>query len=249
MKRGLILLLLVAIGCSSSKPSALPAEAWGVDDYAKVGLRIDKPWAPADYTNAATVLQRETAGHRERLPHFRGAKSGPVFDKIITDLVDDPAASVKDRLGAHMERGEAVNAISKLYLEDPYATPSREWIELNAVGMREAVVLSSLIQPFLDSLGSDDPSREVRLGGVEKMRAGYGQVLLGGLLVADQLRVPKDDRVAMLGHITKVLPALYPTLTPELQRQIRDLIGKQVKAFPAGKLHDAIVAAQQALPK
>lgn len=249
MKHALILLVVVALGCSNAKTSALAAEAWGVDDYAKVGLRIDKPWEPADYTNAANVLQQQTAGHRERLPRFHGPGSGPVFDKIIADLVDDPAASVKERLAAHMERGEAVNAISKLYLDNIYATPSREWIELNAVAMREAVVLSSLVQPFLDSFGSDDPKREVRLAGLEKMRAGYGTMLVGGLLVADQLRVPEDDRVAMLGHVTKVLPALYPTLTSELQRQIRDLIGKQVEAFPAGKLHHAIVAAQEALPK
>jgi hypothetical protein len=81
------------------------------------------------------------------------------------------------------------------------------------------------------------------------MRSGFGTMILGGLLVADQLGLPEEDRVAMLAHVTQALPALFPVLSPEAQRQIRDLIGKQVAVFPAGKLHDAIVAAQQALPK
>jgi hypothetical protein len=249
MKRASIVIVLFVLGCTKAKTNELPAEAWGVADYANVGLRIDKPWTADDYTTAASVLQQQTAGHRERLPRFRGAKSGEVFTKLVTDLPDDASASINERFAAHAKRGEAINAISKLYMENEYATPTREWIELTGASMREAVVLATLSDAFLASFGPDDPKREVRLGGLAKMKSGYGSMLLGGLLVADQLRVPEDDRVAMLAHVTAALPALLPFAAPEAQRNIRDVITKQVAAFPAGKLHDAIVAAQQALPK
>lgn len=246
---GEIGVVVLVLGCTTAKTNQLPAEAWGVADYANVGLRVDEPWTPDDYTAAASVLQQQSAGHRERLPRFHGEKSGVVFAKLVTDLPDDSSVPINERFIAHVKRGQAIDAISKLYVENAFATPSREWIELTGVSLREAVVLATIADAFLASFGPDDPKREVRLEGLAKMKAGYGSMLLGGLLVADQLRVPEHDRVAMLAHVATALPALLPFAAPEMQRNIRDVIAKQLATFPAGKLHDAIVAVEQALPK
>lgn len=249
MKCGMLVVIVAVLACTKAKTNELPAEAWGVDDYAKAGLRIDKPWTPDDYTNAATILQQQTAGHRERLPRFHGAKSGEVFAKLIADLPDDSSAPIRDRFIAHEVHGEAANAISKLYMENQLATPTREWIELFAVSLREGTAMASMTDEFLASFGPDDPKHEARLRGIAQMRAGFGMMMFGSLLVADNLRVPEADRVAVLTHLTAALPTLFPFAPPERQTAIRELIGKQVAAFPPGKLHDAIVAAQQALPK
>ena len=83
MKRVLVLLIVVA--CSKTKTNELPGEAWGVDDYAKAGLSVDKPWTAAEHVQAASVLKDVTAGHRDRLPRFRGAKSGAVFAQLIAE--------------------------------------------------------------------------------------------------------------------------------------------------------------------
>jgi hypothetical protein len=248
MKATLLALVFIVLGCDT-KTNQLPAEAWGVADYANAGLRIDMPWSADDYTAAAGVLQRVSAGHHERLPRFQGAKSGAVFRKLLTDLSGDTGMPVSERFQNHMKRSEAVNAISKLYVENSLATPSREWIELMGAGMREAVVAASISDAFIASFGADDPKREVRLGGLAKMRSGYGSMILGGLMVADQLRVPEDDRVAILTHVAAALPELFSFVEPEMQRTIEDIIAKQVAAFPRGRLHGAVVAAQRALPK
>ncbi|HSD87875.1 MAG TPA: hypothetical protein VLB44_10190 [Kofleriaceae bacterium] len=248
MKCAFAVVLVLVLACTKTNHNEVSAEEWGIADYANVGLHVDRPWAPDDYTIAARVLEQQTAGHRERLPRFHGEKSGVLFTKLVTDLPDDGSAPVQERFTAHFTRGEALNAISKLYVESAYATPSREWIELMGASLREAVVLARMSDAFLASLGPDDPRRDVRLGGLAKMKQGYGGMLLGGLLVGDQTRVPEDDRVAMLTHVTAALPTLFPFCASETQRNIRDVITKQVAAFPAGKLHDAIVAAQQKLP-
>jgi hypothetical protein len=81
------------------------------------------------------------------------------------------------------------------------------------------------------------------------MKSGFGLMVYGGLMVADQRRLPDDDRVAMLAHVTNALPTMFPFINPATQDKIREVIAKQVAAFPAGRLHDAIVAAQQAIPR
>jgi hypothetical protein len=249
MKRAAIMVVGVVFGCSQAKTNALPAEAWGTADYANAGLRIDNPWTPDDYTTATQVLQQESAGHRERLPHFHGAKSGAVFAKLLTDLPDDGSASVNQRFLAHATRFEATKDLAKLYMPYEYQPPTREWIELMGASLHEGAVLATISDAFLASFGSDDPKHEARLGGLAEMKRGYGGMLFGSLLVADQLHVSDDDRVAMIAHVTAALPALFPLVSADTQHQIRDTIAKEVAGFPAGKLHDAIVAAQQALPQ
>jgi hypothetical protein len=249
MWRGFLVVVTLVLGCTKAATNQLPAEAWTVADYANAGLHIDKPWTADDYTVAASVLQQQSAGHRERLPRFHGEKSGAVFAKLLIDLPADSGEPITERFTAHFKRGEAINAISKLYVENELATPSREWIELMGASMREAAVLATNADAFVASFGLDDPQRDVRLGGLARMKDAYGSMLIGGLLVADQLRVPEDDRVAMLGHVTEALPTLFPLLPPDKQRSIRDIIAKQVAAFPAGRLHAAIIAAEQVLPK
>ncbi|CAN5476621.1 hypothetical protein BH11MYX1_BH11MYX1_27990 [soil metagenome] len=245
MKRALVLVVTFSCG----KPTnALPTETWGITDFANAGLHIDKPWTPDNFTTAATVLKAQCTGHRDRLPHFHGQKSGEVFAKLLTPLPDDHAAPVTERFKAHMLRGEALNAISKLYLEDMLAAPSREFIEVMGSYLGEAAALATTADPFLASFGPDDPKHQTRLDGLAKMKHGDGLMMQGGLLVAEDARVPEDDRLAMLAYVTAVLPTLFPHAEPEVQQTIRDNLAKHVETTSPGKPHDAFVAARQALP-
>jgi len=143
-----LLVLLIAVGCSHDKTNALPAEAWGVADYAAAGLRIDQPWTADDYTAAATTLQRIAVDHRERLPRFHGAKSGAVFAKLVMDPPDDPSATINKRFIAHATHAGALDALMHLYLPNQYDIPPREWIELIGAEMREASYLAKAPMSF-----------------------------------------------------------------------------------------------------
>lgn len=246
MKRALVLLVLFAC---SAKSNGLPAEAWGVSDYASAGLEVDKPWAAADFIHATSVLEQATAEHRDRLPRFRSAKSGAVFSKLIADLPDDSGQPIDQRFSAHAQRFEATNKISKLYMENALAPPNREWIELMGALLREARLLTTLSDTFIASFGPDDPKREARLQGLAKMQSGYGSMLLGGLLVAGDGRVSEVDRVALVQHVTAALPTLFPVAPDEAQRNIRDQVAKLVDGLPAGDLRNAVTTAQHALPQ
>ena len=250
MKR--VLVVMVVLACSNAKTNDLPAEAWSASDYANVGLVVDRPWTSADHTRAAAVLAEQTAGHRERLPRYQSAASGAVFAKLIEELPADRDRPVGDRFGAHFERYEATNAISKLYVENALAVPTREWIELMGVLLREASVLASDAQPLLASFGPDDPKREGRLAGLEKMQRGFGQMMLGSMMTAGDLRVPEADRIALVEHVIVAMPVLLPQAPAETQLQIRTQVATLVEKLPAGKLRDSVGRAQvivkQALP-
>jgi len=245
MKRVAVLVVLL-LACG--KRNDLPDEAWGVADYEREGLHIAKPWAADDYTNALVVLERVTKDHRDRLPRYRGAKSGAVFAKLAQDLPDDPAQSINDKFMTHANRADALNQISKLYMVNALDVPPREWIELMGAMLREAAVLTQTSEPFIASFGLDDPKRENRLAGLAKMKDGYGQMLLGCFLIADDKRVPETDKIALIHYATAVLPVLLPASTPDAQSKIREVLSKEQAGFPAGPLHDAIVAANKALP-
>lgn len=246
MKRAVVLLVLLA--CCRPKTNKLPDEAWGRSDYATAGLAIDKPWVAADFTNAVTVLKRVTEGHRERLPRYQGAKSGEVFAKLLEPLAPDADKPIGERFGAHAERAEAANQMSKLYVENAYAVPTREWIELTGVVMRQAALLIKDSDTFVASFGADDPKREVRLDGLAKMKRGYGTMMLGGLYVAGDTRVSEADRTAMIKHVTAALPTMFPVAPAETQTQIRDQAKLLVDKLPKGALRDAVIEAQHALP-
>jgi hypothetical protein len=247
MKRALVLVVLLACSKGGSQPAAV-VEAWSVADYQKAGLDISKPWHGDDFTHAAEVITSAAGEHRERLPHFRGAASGAVFAKLLEDLPDDSAQPITQRYQEHLKRYLAINTISKLYIEGHMLVPPREYIELLGALLREATVETRDTDAFLATFGPDDPSREVRLGGLAKMKTGFGMMLQGAFLVVANLQVPEDDRVALVTHVTAALPTLFPIAPAGTQQAIRQQVATLASTLPPGRLHDAVVAAQRALP-
>ncbi len=238
---GLAVTLLGA--CSSNKANQLPAEAWSIDDYVKAGVpSLDHPWSVDDHEIAAPVLLKETQGHRNRLPHKDGAKSGPLFARIA----EAPAAPVADApvdqtFILHARRFEAANEISKLYTVDAVQTANAEYAALTGVMLHEAEILMIAGPAFLATFPADDPSRPAREEGLGKMRTGWGQMLLGALAMCGDTRIPEPTRVSLARDVRSVWDKLYPSSPADVQ----ELIKKQLSAL-RGKLPDG--ALRQALP-
>ena len=242
MKRVLVLLIVLACHKSSNE---LATETWGVRDYAEAGLDIAKPWTSADHAHAAEVLAKVTDGHRDRLPHYRGAKSGAVFDKLIAPLPPDGDRPINERFLVHSDRYNATNAISKLYFKDLLGPTSREGIELFGALLREATILRASAEDFLTTFGPDDPKREVRAEGLAKMNAGYGLMLVGCLQIAADTRQSMDDRVAIVKHVTAALPVLFAAAPAETRQQIRKQLLSLAQA--KGELGVAIASARDTI--
>lgn len=220
------LALVVLIACSS-KTNELAPETWGTDDYVKAGVPAsDHVWSLDEHEAAAVALATLSTGHRERLPHQAGARSGAVFARMIeradiTDVLPDPPTAFL----FHMRRYEAANAMSKLYIVDAYQAVTAEYLALVNVILLETVELDRGTDRFLASFGADDPKREARLGGVRKMHQGWGGMLLGGVLILADRRVPEPARITFAKQLSPPLQALFSRVEPDTQKMIREQLG------------------------
>lgn len=239
--------LVVALGfslgaCSSNKANQLPAEAWSMDDYVKAGVpALDHPWTVDDHEIASTVLLKETQGHRNRLPHKEGAKSGALFARIA----EPPAAPVEgappdQTFILHARRFEAANEISKLYTVDAFQTANAEYAALTGVLLHEAAILMVAGPAFLATFPPDDPSRPAREEGLAKMRTGWGQMLLGAVAMCGDTRIPEPTRVTLARDVRSVWEQLYPTSPSDLQAPIKKQLATLHDKLPDGPLRQAL---------
>ncbi len=219
------LLLVTLLACrSSSSVNDLPPEAWGTTDYVAAGLpSIDHTWTIDEHEAAGAALAKAVEGHRERLPHLGGAKSGAVFARIAepTPTARDVVLDPKTDFIVHARRFETTNLISKLYTVDPLAAATADYLALYGVLLHETVELDRTADPFLALYPAGDPTREARLGGLATMRRGWGEMLLGGLMICADIRVAEPVRIALAKQIAAVLPVVFAKLEPTAQQSIR----------------------------
>jgi hypothetical protein len=238
-----IWVVAVVLACGSHDARA---EAWGTSDYVAAGVPDPAgAWSSAKLKTAVDAIDQAAAGHPERLPRYRGAKSGAVFAKLLDRPRDDFSAPVTARLGMHLERFEAFNKASKLYANG-LGPPPREQIELFSALLHEAVAIGDLSGPFLATFSRDDPSLPTRRQGLVTFREGVGGMLLGSVMVADNQQVPDADRLVVFGYLADTAPALLPPLPAKVQESVRTYIDK-LAAATKGDLHDAAVRVQRAI--
>ena len=80
-----------------------------------------------------------------------------------------------------------------------------EAFRMNALALDLANAQLRNVDAFWPTVAKDDPSREVRLDGLRRMRLGFMQVAVGTLI---SLNEPQDRRI-VLGRMELSLPALY----------------------------------------
>jgi hypothetical protein len=245
MKRFFIAYAIVAVavfGCAKDKsPNELPAESWAEADYTKAGVpAADHSWTNAELKTTVDVLGKESAGHRDRLPHRGGAKSGAVFERIVE--APSPAGDPSATYIAHAERFDVLNQISKLYVVSEMASANVEYYAITGRLIREAQVLDQGAEAFLATFAADDPSRPAREAGFAKMRSGWSTMLLGGLMMVSDVRAPEPARISLSQDLTAVLPAMYPRAEPGTKQMIKEQLDKMHDLFKSGALKDALPA-------
>ena len=244
----LVMAILFACGVPAARAETgdAKADAWGTKDYVAAGVPDPvHAWSPPELGKAVDAIAQAAADHAERLPRYRGAKSGKVFARLIEVPPEDMSVPVPDRMIAHLQRYEAMNKASKWYANG-LGPPPREQIELFAVLLHESVVLTGLVGPFMATFARDDPSLPVRREGLLKFREGVAGMLLGSAMIADNLKVPDADRLVVFRYLEDTAPSLLPTLSAEQQAPFRSYIGR-LAAATKGDLHTAAVRVQRAI--
>jgi len=110
---------------------------------------------------------------------------------------------------------ESTNQVLKLYLAAYFkkATGGAELVELLGAELRGAVVMLDLVDEFLPTVRKDDPSYEVRMAGLEKVKQGLATMVAGGLqTLTERDSYRTAERVRLIDYMNETLPAILPRL-------------------------------------
>jgi hypothetical protein len=248
MRTVLCSLGLALAACSRAPASGgpPPTDVWGATDYTSHGLPDPgRTWTEAERTQAFVTIQQLTAANPERLPQFHGAKSGAIFDRLVeAPAADDPASPVEDRFARHLTRARLLASAGDLYrpTEDK-GPPPREAIELAGKALGElGAALALLDQIRAIAPAARTASRGEDLEGLPMTAATRVMALLE---IADQVRLPVEDRRALVGYIAVALPAIFPRVPADQQQLIRETLAKQVEVIEDNR--DDFAAALRAI--
>lgn len=200
-------------------------------EYVGLGMPApDRTWGADDYTRAVNVLTQLEAEDPTLLPRYHSETSGDVFARLIdpdnASFLGKDTLAIEMRVGVALEMQVEVKNLLFLYLRPASNNVvfDDELAELLGYLVASSADLADAMTIFMASLPPDDPNREIRLQGLERMRTGFAEMAAGiltSIAERDTYRLSARRRFAF--HARATLPRLAEHYT-DLQRQ--EVIGR-----------------------
>lgn len=251
----IFLSLCTLIGCQGNQPTdenrlgsqggnntaAMPVvqdQSLTTEEYVQAGMpKPDQAWTGKEYAAAAKVLER-LAAEPEKLPRWKSAKSGAVFDRLIQrDYLSglfDERVSLDKRFEIFESFWPAFRTILFVYVQalQQGHKYDRECVELAAVTLYFARGSTEVADAKFKTISKTDPNYATREGGYRKMKNGINGMVLGLLITLGEKNYYRDEaRLSLATHLKAELPGLFRHLTPETKKEHREkletLIGQE----------------------
>jgi hypothetical protein len=192
------------------------------EDYIALGLpAYDRDWSGEDMARAKKILGTVAQKGYQQLPRYKSTRSERVFSRLTSpaNLVFYKSRDlpVSTRMVEANKYFEANNGILKVYfagfLKDEVG--DGEIIELLEMQLRTSVVLLELIDEFIPTLNKDDPSYQVRMQGLERVKKGLAGLIAANLqTLTERENYRKSELVRLVGYMKETFPVLVPQLPP-----------------------------------
>jgi hypothetical protein len=219
---------------SSEDPSAGPKvnkaagrkvprdESLASDEYIRLGLpAYDRVWFGNDMARVQKVLASLAQEDYRHFPRYKSKRSGDVFARLTSpqnlELFRDRSLPLEARFPQVLNHVQATNQIFKLYVSGfvKNEIADSELVELMAAQYRSSVVMLELVDEFLPTIKKDDPTYQVRMHGLEKVKLGLAGVVSGGLqTLTERENYRKSELVRLVGYMQESFPLLVPRLPP-----------------------------------
>jgi hypothetical protein len=206
-----------------------------LSEYAALGLPDPgHAWSGEEMQKAAQVLT--TLGHQKlaSLPRYRSDRSGEVFARIISTegwgKLTDKSIPLGRRMPDAMANYELLNAVNKLYSSGYMfgSTGDDEVVAIYCSMLRFIETFFNLVEEFVPTLDPGDPTYEVRMGGLRKMKAGFANMVVAGLMMlSDRDRI----RISRRRHIVDTMQEVLPSLVPHLSEEGQDAVLSQIDSI------------------
>ncbi len=210
------------------------------DRYIALGLpSYDREWMGPDMAAAAAKLQLLARSKPEELPRFGSPKSGRTFARLVhpENLKFFRATSIpmKGRFPQTIQYAESSNVILKIYLSAflENKSPGADLIELLGHQLRISRVTLELVDEFVPTLSNQDPQYQVRMAGLDQMRAGFAGVANGAITsMTEDQSYDLDTRLKLLKYARETFPHIVPRLSipsqTEIVRRVKELVDDPV---------------------
>jgi hypothetical protein len=265
MKAHLIPVALAVLAMASARVAAQPVSTQPVPalDHSSPASALiargvpspDRVWTPEDYEGAVKTLEALAKADPLTLPRAGSPQSGPVFARLVAEDNLEPIrkeADTQQAFGMVVRLTLVTNSLLNLYGSPStlQSTFDSEIAAIMAFSLAVSKELLSMGTRILDTIPANDPQREVRLAGYEKMRGGLGSTIEGGLLTlteSDLFRL--EARLQLANALERHLPALYPYLLPGVQQKLPILLQAIAAREPDEALKQAVQRIRATLAK
>ena len=214
------------------------------DEYMDIGLpAVDRPWAPQDYRSAMNVI---LALDDNEIPRS-GSRSAAVVDRMANPenlgLLLNRSLPLDQRVLASLEIMESTNAIVKFYYAAQSANPALADDTMTLLGflLQGTSAQLRLIDEFVPTLDSTDPTYETRMAGLDGMKAGLAQIVQGVLVSLGEDHVYSEAaRAALAARVAETYPAMQPMLPPLARVEFDRLLKQMAEDAPEAGIRSAL---------
>ncbi|HEX8913966.1 MAG TPA: hypothetical protein VF796_16575 [Humisphaera sp.] len=203
------------------------------DEYVALGVpSYDRGWLADDMSRAASVL---AAQNPATLPRYGSARSGAVFDRIVSAdnlrPLRDRSIAINLRLPQAATLQQSLNQLTKTYLA-AYAAGGvggDELVELSGAVLRSSREVFELAEEFMGTLSPTDPKYAARMHGLETVRQGMAQIVSGTLTTLGEAAVYSvEARVRLVGYCRETLPYMVAHLSPPSKAEVLSRLDRMV---------------------
>lgn len=231
----LALVFTICISCTQSgdatQPSAKPGTSLPTVNYRELGFpATDRVWTPADYQVALRIM-RGLSG--DQYPSSANPASALVMHRLTNpanlELFLDRTVPLDQRLEPCLDLFDAAKAIAWLYAAAHRKNPriADDYMQMQGFLLQGVVAELSLLDEFVPTLDQEDPTYATRMAGLEKMKTGIAQMLLGLLLVMeDRQRYSSEAREQFAGIFSATFPTIAAQLPVQTQAKFAGTIGR-----------------------
>jgi hypothetical protein len=192
------------------------------EEYLRLGLPAhDREWSGDDMAKAEKVLTLLTQKGYRQLPRYKSERSGEMFARLTSSqnlrLFKNRTLPLDARFPQALRYYQASNQVSKLYLSGFLKKDVRdsELVEIMGSMFRSTVVIFDLVDEFLPTIKKDDPTYQVRMQGLDRMKGGLASIVAGGLLTLTEKEFyRRSELVRLVAYMQETFPRIVPRLPP-----------------------------------
>jgi hypothetical protein len=246
-------------GAPAAEVPIAPDNSLTLDEYIELGVPAsDRTWTITDYPAALEAFGKLAKDESTKLPRYRSAKSGKLFDRMVAEDEGTAKALREQPLVQRLQHSEAVFEGTRktmlLYAESSNALQAafdEELVDLMAACVRTRIDLNSAAEEFLKGLEPTAPNFTTVTEGVEQLQSSLPAMTMSFLTSFGEKQGYRSVALVRFAeNLEPLMPRLMPLLSTSGRKELCAKLRRLAQEEKGKPLHAGLEklseAAQQA---